>query len=45
MKYELSMMSPEKELMKFNCPTLKEAQELAKVMQKEGFTFVQIQRK
>jgi len=42
MNYELKMMSPENQLMKFNCPTFKEAEELAEVMEKDGFTFVKI---
>ena len=43
MKYELTMISNENQLhLKFICPTFKEAEELAEVMEKDGFTFVKI---
>lgn len=40
----LIVISPENETMKFNCPTLKKAQELAEVMKREGFTLVKIDK-
>jgi hypothetical protein len=40
--HTITATSPEGKVMQFNCPTLREAQELADVMKADGFTSVQI---
>jgi hypothetical protein len=42
--HTITATSPEGKVMQFNCPTLREAQELADVMKADGFTAVQIDR-